>query len=56
MELIYNQLRAMFMQEYIGHFKDDYEGQNKLSRKASIYAVANTKRVWEAKSHQLGGY
>jgi len=55
MEQIFKQLRVMFMQEYIGHFKDDYEGQNKLSRNANIYAVKNTKRIWEAKSHQLGG-
>lgn len=51
MELIYKQLYAIFMKEYKGHFIDDYEGQNKLSRKANLYAIANTNRVWKAKSH-----
>jgi len=56
MEQVYNRLYAVYMQQYIGHFGDEYKGQNKLRRMATLFAVANTKRVWIEEQQRLGGF
>lgn len=44
---IYKQLRKQYIKDYEGHFKDEYEGQNKLNRNATAYALRNTLVVWK---------
>ena len=48
MKEIYDYLRSHYIQEH-SHV-DDYEGQNKTIRLATLYAVKNTKGLWEAQS------
>ena len=43
---IYKKLNQDFTNDYRGHFTDDFAGQNKLERKATLYAVKNTARAW----------
>lgn len=45
---VYHLLRIYFIHDYEGHFTDDYDGQNKLERKATIYAVKNTAEKWRS--------
>ena len=49
MKEIYDYLRRQYIQEHI--HVDDYEGQNKTIRLATLYAVRNTRRMWEAQSN-----
>ena len=46
MQDIYNNFVAQYKLDYKGHFKDEYEGQNKLSRMANIFAIQNTVKLW----------
>ena len=43
---MYDALRQQYIHDYKGHFVDDYEGQNRLERMATKYAVQNTKEMW----------
>ena len=44
---IYGKLRRQYLNDYKGHFIDEYDGQNKLQRMANIYAVKNTQEAWK---------
>ena len=43
---IYKSLRCQYMADYKGYFKDEFKGQNLLIRKATLYAIKNSVRVW----------
>ena len=43
---IYYALRCQYMADYKGYFMDEFTGQNLLIRKATIYAIKNSVRVW----------
>lgn len=45
--VIYYYLIKQYKKDYKGHFVDDYEGQDKLTREATKFAIRNTKLVWE---------
>ena len=49
MKEIYDYLRTEYIK--LNDLVDDYEGQNKTIRLATLYAVKNTRIVWE----QLNG-
>ena len=44
---IYDELRVQYMKDYKGHFKDEYEGHYHADRMGTMYAIQNTKYVWE---------
>lgn len=43
---IYMLLYWKFIEDYEGHFVDEYEGQNKLIREANKFAIANVQARW----------
>ena len=43
---IYDELREWYIAN-ISFIEDEYEGQNKLIRRANIYAIQNTKSKWQ---------
>ncbi len=45
---IYKKIKQDFTDDYNGFFMDDYVGQNKAERKATLYAVKNTIQKWRA--------
>ncbi len=45
-ESLFNELRHDFIRDYKKHFYDDYKGQNKLTRKAVLFAVEYTVALW----------
>lgn len=44
--IIYHFLVKQYKKDYKGHFVDEYEGQNRLNREATKYAIQNTIKVW----------
>ena len=48
LEDYYKYLYRQFKIDYRGHFVDEYEGQNKLDRRANLFAIKNTRIVWES--------
>ena len=42
----YDALRQQYLHDHKGHFIDDYEGQGKLERMATKYAIQNTQEIW----------
>lgn len=45
-EKVFKYLYNLYKKDYRGHFTDEYKGQNKLGRTATLYAVRNTIYVW----------
>ena len=43
---VYELIRTAFIRDYNGHFKDEYNDQNRLIRRATWVAIHNTVRLW----------
>ncbi len=43
---VFKHLRKLFLEDYRGFYIDEYKGQNKLGRNATLYAVRYTAKVW----------